>query len=592
MASHEETPPGMRPLGATDPRQVAGYELRARLGSGGMGSVYLSYSPGGQPVALKVVRNELADDPEFRRRFETEVRAARRVQGVYTVPVVDSSTQGPVLWLATAYVPGPSLADVIRSHGPLPLETVLLLVAGVAEALQSIHAAGVIHRDLKPGNVLLAPDGPKVIDFGIARAADATSLTGTDVRVGTPSYMAPEQITGSPEAAAQPAVDVFALGLIAYYAATGEHPFGEGSAHAVLYRIVQDPPELGAAPEALRGLIGACLAKDPAARPSPAQVIEACRALAPGGTLRRAESWLPPPLAAELTTRLRARPPAPAAPPPVPPPPPAAPAAAPAIPASASARPGGRRMALLLTATAVAAAIVGGALASQVLEGGDGAAGEGEGEGDAQAGDGRETQSEPEGHGEEMTSPSTPDEAGGSAAEDGSGRGEDSAYTVMRSDAEVDIVAPIFDHDTREREDRCYGGNITEVDLDDLEVETNESYGTTVQPGIELQYSYCDHPGLVDNGIEFHPQVFTGLIDNPDATAEECYEAAHTPTLPHLIPVEDMWQDTTLHEDMGLCVETDEENVVLLWITEVTADPYNEDLRTYLTTATQWAPNP
>uniref|UniRef100_UPI00066B2ADF serine/threonine-protein kinase n=1 Tax=Streptomyces sp. SBT349 TaxID=1580539 RepID=UPI00066B2ADF len=300
------TPSQFTPLGPGDPREVAGYRLQARLGSGGMGSVYLSYTRGGQPVAVKVVRSEFAEDPEFRRRFELEVRAARRAQGIYTVPVLDSNTEGAAPWLATAFVPGLSLSEVVRSHGPLPAETVLLLVGGVAEALQSIHAAGIIHRDLKPGNVLLASDGPKVIDFGIARAADVTALTGTDVRVGTPSYMAPEQITGT---SATPGTDVFALGIVTHYAATGGHPFGEGAAHAVMYRIVQEEPDLAAAPEALRGLIAACLAKDPAARPTPAQVIDACRALSPGQTLQRRDSWLPAPLAAEVTQRLHARPP-------------------------------------------------------------------------------------------------------------------------------------------------------------------------------------------------------------------------------------------------------------------------------------------
>jgi serine/threonine protein kinase len=583
MASNDASPPSpqaMRPLGATDPRQVAGYELRARLGSGGMGSVYLSYSPGGQPVALKVVRDELAEDPEFRRRFELEVRAARRVQGVYTVPVVDSSTEGAPLWLATAYVPGPSLADVVRGHGALPLETVLLMVAGVAEALESIHSAGVIHRDLKPGNVLLAADGPKVIDFGIARAADATSLTGTDVRVGTPSYMAPEQITGT---SANPATDLFALGLITHYAATGAHPFGEGAAHAVMYRIVQDAPELGAAPEPLRGLIGACLTKDPAARPTPAQVIEACRALSPGRTLQRQESWLPPPVAAEVTQRLRVKPPVPLATPAAP----AAPSIPPAVPAPTP-PPARRRTGMLLVATAVAGAILGGALVSQVLNEEDAPADESQSDGgqtpeapgaDSGSESGSAGQTEPSGS-------STDQEPSGS-----NGSEDEGAYTVVNSDVELDIVAPIFLDDTDVWADRCSGSNITEVDLDELTVETGMSLGQPPDGDLEFQYVYCDDPDLIDQGIEFNTQVFTGLVDDPNATPEECYEAAHTPTLPHLVPIEDIWEDATLHEDMGLCVETSDSNVVLLWFTRVTAAPNNVDLRTYLATATQWRPN-
>ncbi|WP_461038514.1 serine/threonine-protein kinase, partial [Streptomyces mayteni] len=296
-----------RELGDTDPRQVGRYRIQARLGSGGMGSVYLSFTPGGQPVALKVVRAEFADDPEFRRRFAHEVAAAHRVQGVYTVPVLDFDTEGAAPWLATAYVPGLSLGDVIRDHGPLPVETVLLLAAGVAEALQSIHAAGIVHRDLKPGNVLLSGDGPKVIDFGIAQAADGTALTGTDVRVGTPAFMAPEQIMGTPAISA--ATDVFALGVVIHFAATGGHPFGAGSVHGLMYRIVQEAPDVTAAPAALRGLITACLAKDPAARPSPAQVIESCRQLSPGQALARHDGWLPAPADAEVTRLRQAGPP-------------------------------------------------------------------------------------------------------------------------------------------------------------------------------------------------------------------------------------------------------------------------------------------
>uniref|UniRef100_UPI002156623B protein kinase domain-containing protein n=1 Tax=Streptomyces fradiae TaxID=1906 RepID=UPI002156623B len=188
------------------------------LGAGGMGKVYLSYTPGGRPVAIKVIRPDFAQDAEFRRRFAQEVQAAQRVQGLYTAPVIDADTDAREPWLATAYVPGPSLADAVQRHGPMPVDTVLLLVAGIAEALQVIHGAGIVHRDLKPGNVLLASDGPRVIDFGIARAADATSLTSSGVTIGTPSFMAPEQAAGS---TVTPATDVFALGQVAAYAALG-----------------------------------------------------------------------------------------------------------------------------------------------------------------------------------------------------------------------------------------------------------------------------------------------------------------------------------------------------------------------------------
>ena len=197
---------------------MAGYRLSARLGSGGMGKVYLSYTPGGRPVAIKVIRPEFAEDPDFRRRFRQEVQAAQRVQGLYTAPVIDSETDGAQPWLATAYVAGPTLAAAVAEHGPLPVQTVLLLVAGMAEALQGIHGAGIVHRDLKPSNVLLAPDGPRVIDFGIARAADAHALTGSGIMIGTPAFMAPEQATG---AAIGAETDIFALGQVAVFAAMG-----------------------------------------------------------------------------------------------------------------------------------------------------------------------------------------------------------------------------------------------------------------------------------------------------------------------------------------------------------------------------------
>ncbi|RKN40166.1 serine/threonine protein kinase [Streptomyces hoynatensis] len=274
-----------------------------------MGTVYLSHSRGGQPVALKVIRPEFAEDPEFRRRFRHEVGAARRVQGPFTVPVLDSSTSRPPLWLATAHVPGPALSQAVQRHGPLPLDSVLHLVAGVAEALTSIHATGVIHRDLKPANVLLAADGPRVIDFGIARAAEATSLTDTGARVGTPAYMAPEQATGG---RVTPASDVFSLGSVACYAATGGHAFGEGQVPALIYRIVNERPRLQECPEAIRELILRCLAKAPADRPSPAEVAEACRALGSGAGQRRAEGWLPPAVKADVRA-VAAPPPAAAA---------------------------------------------------------------------------------------------------------------------------------------------------------------------------------------------------------------------------------------------------------------------------------------
>ncbi|WP_143065888.1 serine/threonine-protein kinase, partial [Streptomyces sp. CC53] len=297
-----------QPLEEDDPRSVAGYRLAARLGAGGMGKVYLSYTPGGRPVAIKVIRPDFAQDAEFRRRFAREVQAAQRVQGLYTAPVIDADTDAREPWLATAYVPGPSLAEAVHKHGPLPVDTVLLLVAGIAEALQVIHGAGIVHRDLKPGNVLLASDGPRVIDFGIARAADATSLTSSGVTIGTPSFMAPEQAAGSTVTAA---TDVFALGQVAVFAAMASPAFGEGTSHGVLYRIVHEEPRLDGLPEQLRELVTRCLAKAPEDRPSVAEVLTLCQGASDLTALRRPEEWLPGAVAADITTRAAA--PAPAA---------------------------------------------------------------------------------------------------------------------------------------------------------------------------------------------------------------------------------------------------------------------------------------
>ena len=287
----------MEPLTGDDPDQIAGYRLRARLGAGGMGRVYLAFTAGGRPVALKVIRPELGDDRDFRDRFRQEVEAARRVHGLYTAQVLDADPAATPPWLVTAYVPGPSLQEAVSAHGPLPVDTALLLMAGVAEALQAIHAAGVVHRDLKPSNVLLAADGPRVIDFGIARAIEATTVTRTGMRVGSPPFMAPEQVEGLP---VSPATDVFALGSAVAYAALGRLPFGDGNEHAMLYRVVHQAPDLDRCPEPLRALIARCLAKTPAERPSPGEIISECRRHTAGQTLQLAQSWLPAAVSAGL----------------------------------------------------------------------------------------------------------------------------------------------------------------------------------------------------------------------------------------------------------------------------------------------------
>src|ERR1035437_4405763 len=252
------------PLTSDDPREVAGYQLRARLGAGGMGRVYLAFTHGGRPVAIKVVRAEFGDDEEFKGRFRLEVAAAQRVHGLYTAQVLDADPDARLPWLATAYVPGLSLQQAVADHGPLPPDSVFLLLAGIAEALQAIHAVGIVHRDLKPSNVILAADGPRVIDFGIAQSVAAPSLTRGAFRIGSPRFMAPEQARGQ---LVTPAVDVFALGSLATYAIAGRPPFGVGGALGVLYRVLNDAPDLGGCPADLRPLIERCLAKDPAQRP-------------------------------------------------------------------------------------------------------------------------------------------------------------------------------------------------------------------------------------------------------------------------------------------------------------------------------------
>lgn len=295
-------PSGVQPahtaLSTDDPREIGGYRLHARLGAGGMGVVYLAYTPGGRPIALKAVRAEFAADPEFRERFAQEVASARRIHGLFTAQVVDFGVDARTPWLATAYVPGPTLQQVVQRHGPLPVRTVLLLVAGIAEALQGIHGVGVVHRDLKPANVLIATDGPRVIDFGIARAADAAALTGTGLRIGTAAFMAPEQAMGLQATAA---TDVFALGALAAYVSGGAPPFGNGPESAALYRVVHEEPDLAHVPAALRDLIGRCLAKRPEDRPTTAELIEAVHAHpAVGPRPEFADDWLPQPVSQDI----------------------------------------------------------------------------------------------------------------------------------------------------------------------------------------------------------------------------------------------------------------------------------------------------
>jgi len=286
-------------LQAADPRSVGPYRLLGRLGSGGMGQVFLGRSDAGRLVAVKVIRPDLAGEPGFRMRFAREVTAARNVSGLFTALVVEADVSGPVPWLATVYVPGPSLSEAVASQGPLPTAAVLTLASGLAQGLQAIHTAGVVHRDLKPANVLLARDGPRVIDFGISRAAEiteTTALTQTGMVLGSPGFMSPEQAEG---ASVGPPSDVFSLGAVLTFAAAGEGPFGTGSTPQLLYRVVHGPPDIARLPREIRWLIERCLVKDPGLRPTTTDLIAAL------GAGRPAADW--------LSTALPPYPPAPAA---------------------------------------------------------------------------------------------------------------------------------------------------------------------------------------------------------------------------------------------------------------------------------------
>jgi len=257
-------------LEPADPRLIGSYRLLGRLGSGGMGRVFLGMSAAGRPVAVKVIHAKLAADPEFRTRFRVEVAAARRVSGLFTALVVDADVDAPVPWLATAYVAGPSLAEAVKDRGPLSVTSLLALAAGLAKGLSAIHAAGVVHGDLKPSNVLLALDGPRVIDFGISQAAETAPLTQAGLVVGTPSFMSPEQASGKKTG---PLSDVFSLGAVLAFAATGRKPFGTGPPAEVLGRVVRGSPGLDDAPAEVQPLIEWCLAKDPGQRPTAAELL-------------------------------------------------------------------------------------------------------------------------------------------------------------------------------------------------------------------------------------------------------------------------------------------------------------------------------
>ena len=273
----------MRALGDDESRDAGPYRLIAELGRGGMGRVLLGAAPDGRLVAVKQIRAALAEEDGFPARFRREVAASRKVSGAYTAAVVDADTDGATPWLASVFVPGPSLQDTVDIAGVLPAEPALRLAAGLAAALGEIHRAGLVHRDLKPSNVLLAADGVRVIDFGIARAVDgdATELTRTGWLIGSPGFMSPEQAEGHELTAAS---DVFSLGSVLVMACTGQSPFAGSSTPRTLYNVVHADPDLSALPTEVRRIAGLCLAKDPADRPSPADLLTAIGPVSPSTT--------------------------------------------------------------------------------------------------------------------------------------------------------------------------------------------------------------------------------------------------------------------------------------------------------------------
>ncbi|MEU6391721.1 serine/threonine-protein kinase [Streptomyces sp. NPDC046939] len=289
--------------------RVGPYMVQRALGEGGMGAVYLALSRGGRPVAVKVAHAELARDSAFRERFRAEVEAARRLGGFHTAPVVDADPDAERPWLATAYIPGPTLAGLLAEQGPMDDARLRGLGAALAEALQAIHACGLVHRDLKPGNIIMATDGPRVLDFGIARAVEHSRLTMTGTGIGTPGFLAPEQAEGLEVTGA---ADVFALGAV-LVAAAGGSAFGGGTPMALMYRSVHHDADVSAVPSALRPIVTSCLAKTPAERPTPEQVLEALALPVPLGPV------VPPPTVSPALAP-HAAPTAPVAAAPMPPP--------------------------------------------------------------------------------------------------------------------------------------------------------------------------------------------------------------------------------------------------------------------------------
>ncbi|MDQ1045904.1 serine/threonine-protein kinase [Streptomyces sp. V4I2] len=534
-----------------DPREVTGYRLLARIGEGGMGTVYLSRTRGNQPVALKVIRREYAQDEEFRRRFEQEARSARQVQGYHLVPVVDHDTTGAVPWLATAFVPAVPLDVALATYGPLPLPTVLQLMGCAAEALRAVHAAGVIHRDLKPSNILLGTQGPSVIDFGIARAADATQLTRSGGLIGTPQFMSPEHADGQPLG---PATDVFSLGLVAAVAATGRHPYGDGGAITLATKIANTelrPPSLSGYPEPLQGILEQCLSADPAARPTPGELAEVCER-ASGRRLQDFTGWLPEPIAAEIARRERAaeHPPAPAyastatglgaptAPPTTHPPRHATAAPTPPPAPMSPSAPARRRTGLTALAVLVAVAVTAGVTWSLTRPDGKGTDG-------AKGG----TASSPA----PGASKSAAAKAGGKAT-----------YTAVFKNKAFTLRAP---------QDFAY----TRIDLDVPKADPLSDWQGVSEnpPEIELKYSHW-------SGVS-ELKFLTTTGKSTGTTPEDCKSATETNALATEIQGKALTTDLT--KGTVLCTVTSDGKLAMLKITDVVPHEVRPD---YVTQLTLW----
>uniref|UniRef100_UPI003C7DB2C5 serine/threonine-protein kinase n=3 Tax=unclassified Streptomyces TaxID=2593676 RepID=UPI003C7DB2C5 len=365
-----------------DPAEIGGYPLEARLGSGGMGTVFLARTSSGRPVAIKLIHQQFAADDEFRIRFRQEVAAARRVSGAFTAAVVDAAPEAEQPWMATTYIEGQTLAQRIAAEGPLDGAELRRLAIGLAEALRDIHRVGVVHRDLKPSNVVLSPEGPRVIDFGISRAADQQTLTMTGRVIGTPPFMSPEQLQ-TPRGVG-PRSDVFSLGTLLVYAATGRGPFDADSPYLTAYQVVHEEPSLGVVPEALRAVVEPCLDKEPDGRPSADELLVLLRDLPDdlGGTRGTGVNEAGAGRTRDMVTQHHVAQDTP---------PPAAPGTAPAAPGTGSAGiPAGRRLRSrwrpVLAAAVAVAAIGGGVAALQAESAGGGSGGGDKGDGVAASG--------------------------------------------------------------------------------------------------------------------------------------------------------------------------------------------------------------